>query len=181
LRDPDFEIELHEFPQDLKLASFDGLVVVSGFHQLKGPAETLLGDALQSGDFVVGVGSKDTSLMKFDDIVTLIRITPRPVEIRFGRAQVNGISSAASFGAGPLGLIFYRSSADGRCCFKAFQDIEGPVERLKQVVPGSVVQSINGVSTTSEEQARQLLSTSTFPLKIRFRDMEAFQAANWKH
>lgn len=181
VRDPDYHIELHEAPVDLKLASFEGgLVVVSGFTQLKSPAETLLGDGVQSGDFILGIGSKDTTMMKFDDVINLMRSSPRPMEIRFGRLGMNGITSAASFGPGPLGMVFYRSSTDGRCCFKAFQGIEGPVERLKQVYPGSVIRTINGVQVTSEPQAKELLANPQFPLKIWLRDMEAYEAGGWK-
>jgi len=179
VRDPDFNVELNESPVDMKLVSVQGVVVVSGFSQLKSPAEMLLGDSVQSGDFIVGIGSKDTTLMKFDDTIALIRTAPRPVEIRFGRYGVNGITSAGSFGAGPLGMVFYRSSSDGRCCFKAFQGIEGPVERLKQVLPGSVLRTVNGTAVTTEEQAKELLSKATFPVKLGFRDMEAFEAGGW--
>jgi len=179
VRDPDFVVELNEPPVDMKLASFNGVVVVSSFSQLKSPAEVLLGETVQSGDFIVGIGSKDTTLMKFDDTIALIRSAPRPVEIRFGRYGANGITSAGSFGAGPLGMVFYRSSSDGRCCFKAFQGVEGPVERLKLVLPGNVLRSMNSTPVTSEEQARDMLGKATFPLKLGFRDMEAFEIGGW--
>lgn len=181
VRDPDYQIEIDEAPADLKITSFEGgLVLVSGFYQLKSPAETLLGDTIQSGDFIVGIGNKDSTLMKFEDIVSLMRTSPRPVEIRFSRANANGVTSAASFGPGPLGMAFYKSSAEGKCCFKAFQGIEGPVERTKLVAPGHVLTHINGVAVTSEQQARESLLQAKLPVKLGFRDMEAYEVGGWK-
>lgn len=182
VRDPDVLIELNEPPVDLKVASFEGnLTIVSGFSQLKSPAEVLLGDTIQSGDYVIGVGDKDATLSKFDDVISYIKTQPRPVEIRFGRQSVNGVSSAASFGPGPLGIVFYRSSADGKCCFKTFQGVEGPVERTKVVLPGFVLRQVNGVAITLEQHAKELLSkVNAFPCKLAFRDMEAFEQGGWQ-
>lgn len=180
VRNPDVVLEINEPVIDLKIASMDGKVIVSGFSQLRSPAEMVLGDTVQSGDYICGVGSTDVGNLKFDDVISVLRNTPRPMEIRFSRANANGaITAAGNFMPGPLGMIFYKSSVEGKCSFKAFQGVEGPVERTKQVVVGSLLTAINGTAVLSEDQARALLQKPALPIKLMFRDMEAYLAGGW--
>jgi len=186
VRDPDYEIELRESPSDLRLASFkvdDGrpVVVVSAFEQLPSPAALAFKDKLETGDFLSGVGDRDTSALKFDEVVQLVRTAPRPVELKFSRPNV-GLVAAGVFKPGPLGVVFYKSSVDGRCCFKAFQGVPGPVESLKVVEPGHVLRRTNGVDVADEQAARKFLAAPLAPgqsISLAFRDMDAFKAGAW--
>jgi len=178
VRDPDFEVELADAPTDLKVIFMEGMVVVSKFGHLIGPAQAQCGDKLESGDYVSRIGGKDTQLMRFEEIIGLVRSAPRPVEIRFGRdANVN--VCAGIFGPGPLGLVFYKSARDGKCCFKTFQGIEGPVERTKLVLPGMVLKTVQGTDVVGEEQAKELLQKARPPVKLRFKDMDAWTEGKW--
>ena len=178
VRDPDFEVELSEPPSDLKIAFLSSAVVVTKFDHLVGPAQSQCGDKLVTGDYVCAIGGKDTSLMRFEDVIGLVRTAPRPLEIRFAR-EGNANVCSALFGPGPLGLVFYKSAKDAKCSFKTFQGIEGPAERTKLIFPGMVLLRVNGVEVTSVEQARELLAKAAVPVKLRFRDMDAYMEGKW--
>ena len=178
VRDPDFEVELSEPPSDLKIAFLSSAVVVTKFDHLVGPAQSQCGDKLVTGDYVCAIGGKDASLMRFEDVIGLVRTAPRPLEIRFAR-EGNANVCSAMFGPGPLGLVFYKSAKDSKCSFKTFQGIEGPAERTKLIFPGMVLLRVNGVEVTSVEQARELLAKAAVPAKLRFRDMDAYMEGKW--
>jgi hypothetical protein len=190
VRDCDTIVEMkNEKPIDLKVASFSvnnkKLVVVSSLETLTSPAEIALKDKIESGDFISSVNGEDCMMKKFDDVINLIRTASKnpPIELTFSRfgvgSSVAAVVAKASLSGPSLGLVFYKSSTDGKCCFKSFQGVPGPVGILKIVQVGYVLLKIDGVSITDEEMAKNLLENKIPPYSMVFRDMDAYGAGGW--
>ncbi|KAH9255440.1 hypothetical protein BASA81_006559 [Batrachochytrium salamandrivorans] len=153
-RNPDVHVELAEPVEGLNLVELPGgvAVVVSGFSLLGCAAADQL-QGLVSGDEVIRIGNRSTLGMPFDQVVGLLKQIIAPITTSTGSKEI---------------------------WFKSFQGFESPLQRQGVVKPGYQLVMVNGTKVESQSQAKRLVEQpDTLPLRLEFRNREAYEAAGW--
>ena len=183
-KQPDFDVTIKEKAGDriafeplaMRLASLDGLVIVTGFEQLPGQAQ-------QSGE--IRTGMRVTAVagqpVTGSTIASAIKAAARPVIINFAD-PASGEEVAVTFHKGPIGIRFRKDGA--HVVVKSFSKSKGPVERGGQVLVGHVLTHVEGEAVGDDLQLacqliRQKLDDSQRQklkrkITLTFRDMDLY-------
>ncbi len=170
-------------PLGVRLASLDGMLLVTGFEQLQGQAQR--SGKLHTGMAVVSVaGTRVTG----NNIATLIKAAPRPVTMSFAdpHGEPDAAVAVVTFEKGPIGLLFNKSAdpTTGLVTIAGFSKAKAPLERNGQVLVGHVLTHVEGEPVgDSLELAAQLIAKALDAsgaekgkrkVSLTFRDMDLY-------